>query len=415
MKHETNSENKKPLWTRDFTILTLGSVVSMLGNAMAGFALSLFVLDYTGTPFFYALYIFLYTLPQIVSPLIAGPLMDRFSRRRTIYMLDFFSTGVYLAVALLVTFGLFNFVGFALMALLIGTVNGVYWVAYDSFYPMLISEGNYSRAYSVSSVLETLSMVMIPVSALLYNTLGLHPILFINAGCFLLAALFETQISDVEKLAPSGERYNARRYLLDAKEGLRYLASERGLLLIALYFVFSAFCGGASSVITLPWFRQTYENGEYIYISVWAFMALGRVIGGALHYRLHLPAEKKFLIALTVYVATSVMEGVYLYTPLNAMRLLCFLIGILAVTSYNIRLAATQSYVPNEKRGRFNGAFVMLNTVGSLGGELLGGVATTFLPMRPALSVFMGIGALAAVVIVGGGRKHIAPIYNREL
>ena len=37
-----------PLWTRDFTIITLGSVISMLGNSMSGFALSLLVLDYTG-------------------------------------------------------------------------------------------------------------------------------------------------------------------------------------------------------------------------------------------------------------------------------------------------------------------------------------------------------------------------------
>ena len=38
-------EIRKPLWTRDFTIITVGSVVSMLGNSMAGFALSLIVLD----------------------------------------------------------------------------------------------------------------------------------------------------------------------------------------------------------------------------------------------------------------------------------------------------------------------------------------------------------------------------------
>ena len=44
-----------PLWTRDFTIITLGSVVSMLGNAMSGFALSLLVLDYTESSQLYAL------------------------------------------------------------------------------------------------------------------------------------------------------------------------------------------------------------------------------------------------------------------------------------------------------------------------------------------------------------------------
>ena len=97
------------LWTRDFTILTIGSVISMFGNAMAGFAISLFVLDYTDTPLYYALYVFLYTLPQLVAPLIAGPLMDRFSRRKTVYSLDFLSAVIYALTGLIIYLGLFRF------------------------------------------------------------------------------------------------------------------------------------------------------------------------------------------------------------------------------------------------------------------------------------------------------------------
>ena len=91
------------LWTKNYTIITIGSVVSMLGNSMAGFAMSLFVLDYTQSPLYYAIYMFLYTLPQIAAPVLAGPLMDRFSRRRTIYMLDFASTAIYALLAGLMT------------------------------------------------------------------------------------------------------------------------------------------------------------------------------------------------------------------------------------------------------------------------------------------------------------------------
>ena len=49
--------DKNPLWTRDFTIITLGSVVSMIGNSLSGFAMSLMVLDYTSSSLFYAIYI----------------------------------------------------------------------------------------------------------------------------------------------------------------------------------------------------------------------------------------------------------------------------------------------------------------------------------------------------------------------
>ena len=71
-----------PLWTRDFTIITLGSVISMLGNSMSGFALSLLVLDYTGSNLLYAIYIATFTLPQIVMPIFSGAILDRFRVRR---------------------------------------------------------------------------------------------------------------------------------------------------------------------------------------------------------------------------------------------------------------------------------------------------------------------------------------------
>ena len=61
-------QNLPPLWTRDFTILTVGSVVSLFGDALAAFAISLFVLDYTQSPVYYALYVFLFTLPQLAAP-----------------------------------------------------------------------------------------------------------------------------------------------------------------------------------------------------------------------------------------------------------------------------------------------------------------------------------------------------------
>ena len=51
MKEQTTTKPNNRLWTRDFTIITLGSVISMLGNDAAGFAMSLLVLDYTGSGF----------------------------------------------------------------------------------------------------------------------------------------------------------------------------------------------------------------------------------------------------------------------------------------------------------------------------------------------------------------------------
>ena len=111
----------------------------MLGNSMSGFALSLLVLDYTGSNLLYAIYIATFTLPQIVMPIFSGAILDRFSRKKTIYTLDFLSSGVYLVAALIRRAAAgSSFPMLAVFCFIIGSINSIYYVAYDSFYPLLI-------------------------------------------------------------------------------------------------------------------------------------------------------------------------------------------------------------------------------------------------------------------------------------
>jgi len=407
------------LWTKDFTIITLGSVVSMLGNALSGFALSLMVLDYSDSGLLYALYIMAFTFPQLITPLFSGAILDRFSRKKTIYSLDFLSAGLYLLAALILWKGWFSYPLFLVYCVVIGTISSVYMVAYDSFYPLLIDNENYSKAYSVASVLETLAAVMVPVSAFLYNQIGMAPLMAVNAVCFFAAAVMETKIGaeeDYIRLQKENAREDglsfARRVLKDIREGIRYLYSEKGLLAVTLYFVFSFFGAGVSSVLILPYFKNTYPNGEYIYMLVWGMSVVGRVIGGAYHYKVRMPKKKKYVIALTVYILLSLIDMTYLFLPIPFMMALCFLNGLGGITSYTIRISATQNHVPDEKKGRFNGAFQMLTTGGNLLGELAGGLLTLVLPQRAVVSLMAGVVLLAALVFIGGNRKAVEELYN---
>ena len=409
-----------PLWTRDFTILTLGSVVSMLGSALSWFAMDLMVLDYTGSTLLFAVYSMVFMLPNALSPVLIGPFLDRFSRKKTIYTLDFITAGLFASVALLLHTGHFSFWLLAGMNFLLGGINGIYGVAYDSFYPLLISEGNFRKAYSVASTLETLSAVMIPFSTLIYKLFGIVPLLIANTVSFLIAAVMETQIRTEEKYLNTRKEDDAgekgvRRFTGDLREGLDYLRVERGLLAIAVYFFFSTLAGGMTQVVTLPWFRKSFNNGEYVYMLVWGMSSLARFLGGAAHYKLRLPVAKKFAIAYCVYIAISVLEGSYLFFPIPVMMCMTFASGMLGITSYNIRVSSTQQYVPDEKKGRFNGVFGTLNTVGMLLGEGIAGVLSRVMGERLITVIANAMCIIAAVIFIGGGKKDVAAIYNREV
>lgn len=423
MKRETIKKTKEEntLWTRDFTIITVGSLVSMLGNDASGFVMSLMVLDFTGSTLYYAIYMAVYMLPSVVMPILSGPFLDRFSRKRAIYTLDFISAGLFTLIAAALGLGYFNFPLLAAVTFLMGCIDSVYQVAYASFYPMLISPGNYTKAYSIASTLETMTFVITPVATFVYKQVGPVWLFAFNACTYLLAAVMETKISAVEQYVAEKAAETAKKagsllsqFWADFKEGIAFLLEHKGLLAITLYFTISSMCGSAENVLGLPFFKNTFENGEYWFVLIMGAATVGRMIGGVLHYKLTFPTEKKYAIALTVYITISIIGGFYLFTGIPVMMICMFCVGILGVTSYNIRISATQNFVEDGKKGRFNGIFNTLCTVGALAGQLIAGALSTVFPERGVVAGFYAVCLAAAVLIIGGSKKSVSEIYNQQ-
>ena len=416
---------KTGLWTRDFTIITIGSIISIVGNMLSGFAISIMVLDKTESTFLYVLFNIGWMLPGLIVPLLAGPWLDRVSRKKVIYWLDFLSAAIYFTLAVVLGSGWFSYPVMLLCCMFIGCIGSVYGVAYDSFYPNLISEGNHSRAYSVSSVMMDLSGLVYPLAPALYELLGIGPLFAITGVSFFLAACFEVSIkyreTHMEQASSAPGESPLRRFGRDFREGVDYIKGEKGLLAITLYFMVSGFAGG-SGELYLPFFRNNAElfvmwpvAAATLYAIVTNFSVVGRVIGGAAHYRLKLPVEKKFAIALTVYIVITVLDAVTLWLPVPLMAAVLFLTGLLSVTSYNIRIAATQTYIPDGKRARFNGAFQMLCTLGGIAGSLTAGGLAEIMPERWAVVLLAGTGLVGVWLFMWRGRKHVAAIYNRTV
>lgn len=408
----------RPLWTRDFTIITLGTVVSMFGSAVSGFAIGLLVLDYTDSVLLYSLYMVCYSLPRIILPLFAGPYLDRFSRKRVIYTLDFTSAGIFLLIFFLISGGHFSYGPFLLLSVLIGAIDSVYAVAYESLYPTLISPGNFSRAYSVSSLIYPLATtIMVPIAGICYRTIGLAPLFLFNSASFLIAAIFETQIRAVESHsdARQSEPFRMARFVSDLRDGLDYLKREKGLATITAYFFVTMLCSSVVSTLVLPYFRSLPGDGVGQYTLLMGASTVGRLIGGLIHYRFRYPPQRKFTIAFFVYIAVSLLDGFYLYTPYPVMLGCLFLVGILGVTSFNIRISATQNYVDNAMRGRFNGIFQMLNILGGIIGQLSAGVLGDLLPQRAIIAVSMVVNIICVFVIMLPRREAVKKIYNVQI
>ena len=136
----------------------------------------------------------------------------------------------------------------------------------------------------------------------------------------------------------------------DFRAGIAYLRGERGLYTIVAYFFVSFFAMSAFQTLSLPFFKghpglfpDLPMDVVTLYTVIMGFGVLGRVIGGLIHYRHRFPPDKKYAIALFVYTTITILEAFQLFMPIPIMATAAFFVGILGVTSYNIRISFYQN------------------------------------------------------------------------
>lgn len=404
------------LWTRNFTIITIGTIISMMGNAVSNFTLGLVVFDNTNSTLLYSLFIILNTIPRVIVPMIVGPIVDRYSRKNIIVNIDTIYGFLFLLFSYITYIGFFNYSFYIFLSIVLGTLDSFYSVAYESLYPEFITEGNFSKAYSISSLIYPIAnTIMVPIAGFAYEKIGVTPLFIFNSAVFFITQAIERLIDVDESHLKSREKIINRRYAYwrDLQEGISYIKGEPGLLAITAYFFISNLTSASIGTLFLPYFTGLNMVSQYsVLMSIATF---GRIIGGLLHYRFRYPTEQKFKITLFVYVAIAFLEGVVLFSSYPIMMVINFLIGILGVTSFNIRISGTQNYISSDKRGRFNGMFMMITMFGSVIGQFLSGFLGDHYPIPYVIAGSMIINAIGALVIMLKYRPHVKKIYNQNI
>ena len=195
---------KRTLWTRDFTRITAATALGAAGGIISQFALSFLVFDETGSTLAAALSVAIQLIPMVLLPLIIAPMMDRLPRKPFLVWGDLLNGVCYAGAGIFLLHNAFSYTAYLAFSLLVSCLGAFDELAYNSFYPLLLPEGQEERAYTVSAMLyPILKVLMMPLAALLYDTLGVGRLLLIQAVLSVLAAPSKT-VSGCRRTAGSG-------------------------------------------------------------------------------------------------------------------------------------------------------------------------------------------------------------------
>lgn len=182
---------KQSLFRRDFTMVVIGQIISLFGNAILRFALPLYLLRETGSSTLFGAVTACSFIPMILFSLVGGVWADRLNKRNVMVVLDFTT-----AVLILVLYGLNGHVPIVPLILvflmLLYGISGAYQPTVQASIPALVQREQIMQGNAVINMVNTLSGLLGPViGGVLFGAWGITPILLLSIGCFFCSAVME--------------------------------------------------------------------------------------------------------------------------------------------------------------------------------------------------------------------------------
>ncbi len=372
MDTEVIPQQPVSLWrNRDYLLLWLGEAVSSLGTSCTQFAFPLLIVGLTRSIAAAALVYSLGQLPYVLLSLPAGALVDRWPRKRVMFLCTAFLMVCVASVpgALFLTSGPLRLLLLYAIAFGLGAISLFYELAKFAALSWIVPKSQLTTAIAQNELIVGSSALLGPaLGSLLFSITRLLPFVTDAISSLILLSSLLSIRSPMQD-----ERRTERHHLLgEVREGVTWLWSQtviRSIFLISSYINLTI----TASVLIVLDIVQQHHISTVLYGLIVAAGGVGNLLGAVLCPPLQrrIRFGRALSCALIVFAVLWPLYG-FITTPL----LLGAVFAGIALSD-SIRAILMDSYryavVPDALQGRVNGVSrVILYSVLTIGSFTLG-------------------------------------------
>ncbi|NUR60717.1 MAG: MFS transporter [Catenulispora sp.] len=421
---EPSVKRRLRLWRhRDFRLVWTGQTLSELGTGISQLAYPLLVLAMTGSPLYAGLVSAARALPYVLFGLVAGALVDRWDRKRTMILCDSLRALNMAAVPVAAALGVLT-VGQVIAAAFIGGSLYVFFsAAEEACLPNIVAEQELTSAVAAQETSASAAGVVAPPigGALLEVSRGL-PFLVdavsyaVSVVCLLaVRAPFREQQpgqpadSSTETGTPNPAASERPRLRAEVTTGLRWLWNHPALRLIAIVASSLQLAISGIGLVAIVAARHGGASSAQIG-ALFSAIGVGGVLGALLAPRAQAWLGLGRMLLSVLWLQAGLWLAMVFATSLPAIGavLMAFTITmpLFGVAALGYRLAV----VPDELRGRVGTAFSMLVWAASPIGATVAGVLLARLSPGHAAAVFAAwVVLLSSLVTARGSLRRLTP------
>lgn len=309
------------LFTKNFILLILGQLTSLFGNFILKLALSMYVLEVTGSAAIFAGILSVATIPTIILSPLGGILADRADRRNIMVALDAL-TGISVLCATLLLAERNDLAVISVLLVILSVLGAFETPTVQACIPTMLQGDNIMRGNAVVNQVASLSYLIAPMlGGVLYAMFGLKPVMYASVGCFFLTALFECFIK-LSYQRPQSKGGVLSVVKQDFLSSMQYISKEQvSISKMLLLTAFSRFFVMGITIVGLPYIVRTVLgfNAQYYGAAESALAVatiLGSVAAGLLATKMKIQRLSILLASMGVFMIPA---GIVFLCPVNPM------------------------------------------------------------------------------------------------
>ena len=378
---------------RDFRLLWLGMLVSVIGSQMQIIALNWHVYQLTHSAVALGIIGLVRFFPIIIFSLLGGNVADAHNRKK-ILLITTISQAVFSGILAYLTFaGSVSPISIYILTALASVAMSFEMPARQAFTPSLIKKEHLANAMSLNMIMWQIAMIVGPmVGGFIIAQLGIGSVYAFNAFSFVAVvfALILIRKTGAIEGVPSPISIHS------IKEGLVFVKEKTIIWSTMLLDFFSTFFASATAL--LPIFADTILHvGPQGLGLLYAANALGAVVAG--FTVAHIGTIKRqgvvLLLSIAFYGLATILFGISHWFLLSFFALA--LVGVGDGISTIIRNTIRQLETPDYIRGRMTSVNMIFFMGGPQLGEFQAGLLASFLTAPVAVA----IGGTGTLIVVG--------------
>ncbi|NUO89674.1 MAG: MFS transporter [Dermatophilaceae bacterium] len=397
----------------NYRVYASGAIVSNVGTWMGRVAQDWLVLtvltDHSATAL--GVVTGLQFLPFLLLAPFAGMIVDRFPKRRILFLTQTALLGTALLLAVLTATGVVELWHVYALAFLQGLATAVDNPARQTFVSEMVETEHLPNAVALNSASFNLGRLIGPAAAgLVIAWFGIAPALYANAATFVFVLVALLRL-DTKLLTPS-PRARGKGQI---RAGLRYVKGRPDLVLImALVFVLGTF--GMNFQVTMALMAtKVFDKGPGEYGLLGSIMATGSLAAALLSARRARPRLRVLLAALVGFTLSTAL----LSTAANYVLFAIFLVptGLSALTALTTANAMVQVSVDPVMRGRVMALYMAIFMGGTpFGAPMIGWIGDVWGPRWTIAigTIAVGLSLVAVALWFARGQNVAVTIQTRR-